>query len=484
MPKPLYITTTLPYVNADPHIGFAAEIVAADIYARHARLLGREVFFNTGTDEHGQKIYEAAKKEGKEVQEYVDEYAEKFKDLKSALGLSDDINFIRTTDSHHIAAAEEFWRRCDKAGYIYKKNYKVKYCVGCELEKTDSELADGKCSVHPNLSIEEIDEENYFFKFSAFQEKLLALYKERPDFVIPDFRFNEIKAFVARGLQDFSISRLAAKMPWGVPVPSDPAHVMYVWFEAFINYISAIGWPTDETKFQKWWVESEGVVQFAGKDQVRQQAAMWQAMLMAVGLPPSRQIVIHGFITSGGQKMSKSFGNVINPHDLVREYGTDAVRYFLLREVNPFEDSPVTLERIKESYNSGLANGLGNLAARILQMSSQYLSEPLNLSDQEIMTNLSGTGKVIFQRLDTYECNRAMDALWSWIQDLDVLIQEQKPFEVVKINKTAAQKQLTYMIKNLAEIALLLEPFMPETSKKIKVAIKENKKPETLFPRK
>lgn len=346
MSNKIYLTTTLPYVNADPHIGFAAELVHADILARYQLLKGAAVFLNTGTDEHGLKIYRNALAAGVEPQQYVDGFAAKFKELIPALGIWDQVNFIRTTDAAHIAAAQEFWRRCAAAGDIYKKTYQIKYCVGCELEKTDSELVEEKCPIHPNLELEIIDEENYFFRFSKYQNALLELYQKRSDFVVPASRLGEIKAFVERGLEDFSISRLASKMPWGVPVPDDADQVMYVWFDALVNYISAIGWPTDQKKFEQWWP----VIQLAGKDNLRQQAAMWQAMLMSAQLPPSQQIIIRGFVTAdGGQKMSKSLGNTINPLDLVAEYGTEAVRYFIARHINPFEDSPVTLDRFKEA---------------------------------------------------------------------------------------------------------------------------------------
>ena len=240
-----YLTTTLPYVNSDPHLGFALELVQSDAIVRYHKLLKQEVFFNTGTDEHGQKVYQKAEEAGKDIQGYCDEYAEKFKQLAPALGILPDIHFIRTTDQHHIAACQEFWDRCEGRGDIYKKIYKVKYCVGCELEKTESDLDDsGHCPIHPNLEIELIEEENYFFRFSNYQKPLLDFYEKHPDFVVPDFRFNEIKQFVKNGLQDFSISRLKEKMPWGVPVPGDEDHVMYVWFDALINYVSTLGWGT------------------------------------------------------------------------------------------------------------------------------------------------------------------------------------------------------------------------------------------------
>jgi methionyl-tRNA synthetase len=322
------LTTTLPYVNSDPHIGFALEIIQADIIARWYRQSGSEVFFNTGTDEHGVKIFRKAQEEGKEVQAYVDEYAAKFDNLKKALHLSYN-SFIRTTNPKHVAAAQEFWKRCLAKGDIYKKQYSVKYCSGCELEKTDSELVDERCPIHPNLDIEFIEEENYFFKFSAYQDQLIKLYDSRPDFVVPAHRLKEIRTFVAGGLQDFSVSRLKEKMPWGVPVPDDETQVMYVWFDALVNYISCLGWP--ETTFTDWWPS----IQFAGKDNLRQQSAMWQAMLMSADIEPSKQIIIHGFITSGGQKMSKSLGNVIDPLVMVDRFGVDALRYYLARYVKP-----------------------------------------------------------------------------------------------------------------------------------------------------
>jgi methionyl-tRNA synthetase len=250
--KYLYITTTLPYVNAKPHMGHALEFVHADILARYHVLLGERVFFNTGTDEHGLKIYRKALEEGKDPQAYVDEYAAKFNALKGVLNLSYNA-FVRTTDPHHKAAAQEFWKLCFENGDIYKKNYQIKYCVGCELEKTDSELVDGKCPLHPNLELELIDEENYFFKFSKYQQALLDLYAKHPNLVVPDFRFNEIKKFIENGPEDFSISRLKEKMSWGVAVPGDASQVMYVWFDALVNYISTLGWPENKENFEMFW---------------------------------------------------------------------------------------------------------------------------------------------------------------------------------------------------------------------------------------
>ena len=478
--KKFYITTTLPYVNDDPHIGFALEIVQADIQARYHALMGDEVFFNTGTDEHGLKIYRKATEQGKDTQKYTDEYAEKFRALKDKLNLYPELHFIRTTDEHHKLAAQKFWNLCLEAGDIYKKNYEVKYCVGCELEKTESELVDGKCPIHPNLSVELINEENYFFRWSKYQKLLLEMYEKRPDFVMPDFRFNEIKAFVERGLQDFSISRQKEKMPWGVSVPGDDKHVMYVWFDALVNYISTLGWPEDEKAFEKFWgtVKKPNAIQVAGKDNLRQQSAMWQAMLMSAGLPTSKQIVIHGFITSGGQKMSKSLGNVINPYSIVDEYGADALRYFLARHISPFEDSDFTMARFKEAYNADLANGLGNLTARIMTLAETNLEAPIKKPKE---TKFS---KEWISAIESFQFNRALEIVWSKIQKLDQKINETAPFKLIKSDPKAGRKLIAQLATELYYIARMLNPFMPETNKVILEAILANKKPVNMFPRK
>ena len=471
MPK-FYITTTTPYVNADPHIGFALEIVQADVLARLHRLAGDEIFFNTGTDEHGQKIYQKAIEAKKDPQAYCDEYAAKFDNLKSSLNLS-YTNFIRTTDPHHKKAAQEFWKLCAAKGDIYKANYQVKYCVGCELEKTDSELADGKCPVHPNLKLEMRKEENYFFRWSAYQSKLLEFYNQHPKFIIPDFRFNELKQFVSGGLQDFSISRLKEKMPWGVAVPDDPDHVMYVWFDALVNYISATGWPEDIKSFGAWWPG----IQIAGKDNLRQQSAMWQAMLMSAGLPNTKQIMIHGFITSGGQKMSKSLGNVVSPYDLVGKYGIDAARYYLLAKINPFEDSDFTYEKFENAYTSDLANGLGNLVQRVAKLCELKkfvlsTSSPSNSSFPSISSHI-----------ENFEFNLALEELWQNFSALDAKINLDKPWE--KTDDKAGKDLKAYVAK-LSRLAIPLSIFLPETAAKIQQIFKGPKivaPSSPLFPR-
>jgi len=464
-----YLTTTLPYVNAAPHLGFALEAVQADIIARYERLKGREVIFNTGTDEHGLKIYRKAEEEGKSTQEYVDEQVKKFHKLREALNLS-YTHFIRTTDPHHVAAAEEFWKRCEKD--IEKRTYQTKYCVGCELEKTDSELDHGHCVLHPNLEIETIEEENYFFLFSRYEKPLLDLYEKNPDFVLPSTRLEEITSFVRGGLKDFSISRLKTKMPWGVPVPGDPDQVMYVWFDALVNYISTLGWPENEENFKAFWPG----LQLAGKDNLRQQAAMWQAMLFSAGLMPSKQILIHGHIMSDGHKMSKSLGNVIDPLVVVERYGTDALRYWLSREANAFEDSDFTWEKFHEAYNGNLVNGLGNAASRIIGMAHLYSIDTKAAEPAELASELQ-------VKMDDYNLKKAGDLIWEELNALDRYIQETVPFKTIKTDEEKAKSDVLYLLRELWKITIRLEPFLPQTSHKILSALETNQPIEPLFPR-
>lgn len=470
-----YITTTLPYVNAPLHIGHALEFVRADTIARYKRLAGYDVFFNTGTDEHGIKVYEKAKEKNINVQDFVNQGFETFKEQLKMFGINDDAHFIRTTNKHHESAAQEFWKRVSENGYIYKKNYKAKYCIGCESEKTDSELENNECKEHPGIKVSIINEENYFFKYSAFGDKLLDFYEKNPGFIIPDFRFNEVKTFVKNGLQDFSISRLKSKMPWGVEVPEDPEHVMYVWFDALTNYISTLGWPENTEQFEKYWINGNPT-QYCGKDNTRFQGAMWQAMLMAADLPNSHQIVVNGFITGDfGIRMSKTLGNVVDPRDIVNEYGTDALRYFLLREVSSFEDSPFTMERFKDAYNSGLANGLGNITSRILTMAENYGVS--HLGSFELGKNN--------ENLDNFDMKKYMDEIWEKIQNLDKKIQEKEPYKLFKTNKDFAIGIVTDLCTDLSVIANMLIPIMPETAKNILNLLKEFKKPSSpLFLRK
>lgn len=481
-----YLTTTLPYVNAEPHIGFALEIIQADVIARFQKSLGNDIIFNTGTDEHGEKIYKKALDENKDPQKYTDEYAAKFEHLKKALNLS-YTNFIRTTDPHHLKAAQEFWERCKKNRDIYKASYKIKYCIGCELEKTESEIEEGHCIIHPNLKLETREEENYFFKFSRYQKPLLEFYANNKNFVVPDFRFNEIKEFVKNGVNDFSVSRIKEKMPWGISVPGDEKHVMYVWFDALINYISTLGWPENKARFEEFWGTKEhlNALQLAGKDNLRQQSAMWQSMLMSAGLPNSKQILIHGFITSDGQKMSKSLGNVVNPFSLAEKYGTDALRYFLTAKISPFEDSDFTIKRFEEVYNSDLANGLGNLVSRVAKLCENgnfKQSSPANHKHSFTY------GEDYKKALGEYRFNDALSLTWDKLTRLDKYINEEKPWELLKEPRSKNKDLnaiLSHCVDQIQEIAVLLEPFMPETSEKIKKQFegKQIKSEAPLFPR-
>ncbi|MGC8776252.1 MAG: methionine--tRNA ligase [Minisyncoccia bacterium] len=475
-----YITTTLPYVNAPLHLGHSLEFVFADVIARFKRKAGYEVVFNTGTDEHGLKIYRSALSQNKDPQSYVDEQAERFKKLLADLNIS-NTNFIRTTDKHHIQAAQEFWKRCLENGDIYKGIYKARYCVGCEMEKTDSELENGHCPLHPNLELELVEEENYFFKFSKYQNKLLELYEKNPQFVIPNSRLNEIKNFVARGLEDFSVSRLKSKMPWGIEIPNDENQVMYVWFDALINYISTLGWPNDLKNFNDFWPG----VQIAGKDNLRQQAAIWQAMLLSAGLLTSKQIIIHGFITLNGQKISKTIGNVIYPEEIIKKYGVDALRFWFVSEIPPFEDGDFTIEKFNEVYNGKLVNGLGNFYARVLALAEKLneieFSENIN---QEFSEKINQTKQEFNLKMENYLFNEAVNLIWNLIAFGDNYINKTEPW------KDYNPQKIYNLLTLLDNIGFLIEPFMPETAKTIEQSIIHQnnkiiaKRQKILFPKK
>ena len=495
-----YITTTLPYVNAPLHMGHALEFVRVDAIARYKKLAGYNVYFNTGTDEHGVKIFEKAKEKGVNTQEFVNSGFEIFKNQLEMFGIgvgTDAVipNYIRTTDKIHEKFAQVFWQEVEKNGYIYKDKYEAKYCNGCESEKTDSELNEnGFCPDHDGIELALISEENYFFKYSLFGEKLIQFYDNNPDFIIPDFRFNEIKEFIKRGLQDFSISRTKEKMPWGVPVPGDESQVMYVWFDALTNYVSTFlkssGLNIDSINsiddlkqnpsFIEFW-QTVGAIQYCGKDNTRFQGAMWQAMLMAANLPNSKHIIVDGFITAdGGVKMSKTLGNVVDPRDIVNEYGTDALRYFLLAEVSNFEDSPFTLLRFKDSYNSALANGLGNLTSRIMTLAEKHL-----VGDEYNMEAGFQVVPEIEIHINEFKIQNAVLAIFNLVNIFDKYIQDTQAFKVIKDDPETGKSLIRQYVNRLYTIAKNLEPFMPETSQKIQELILQNKKPDTpLFLRK
>ncbi len=470
-----YLTTTLPYVNSDPHIGFASEVVTADALARYWRLIGHEVFFNTGTDEHGQKIADKADEKGQSRQDYVDHFASEFRKLGEALNLSYD-RFIRTTDSDHKAAAQAIWKKCLENGDIYKKKYKGLYCVGDEMFLRDSDLVNGRCPNHPNMEPQMVEEENYFFALSKYQDYLKE-YLSKPGVIEPEWRRQEALKFVDGGLEDFSISRERARLTWGIDVSDDENQVMYVWFDALTNYISTLGWPEDKDgNFKKFWEDGE-TFQLAGKDQVRFQSIMWQAMLKSAGVKATDKVVYHGFITSGGQKMSKSLGNVISPYDLVSRYGTEATRYLLLRHVHPFEDSDITIERLDELYTAGLVNGLGNLVARVMKMAETHLEGPVE------RPAVDSFDPEYLQALDTFNLQAACDFVWQKVGELDERIAETEPFKLVKIDPEKAKVIIRDLAAEVYIVGRMLHPFMPATSTIVKEAILANKKPENLFSR-
>ncbi len=472
--KSYYITTTLPYVNADPHIGFAYELVSADAIARYWRLLGNEVFFNTGTDEHGQKIAQKADETGESRQAYVDHYAGEFARLKSGLDLSYDA-FIRTTNTAHIKACQEIWRRCAASGDIYKKKYSGLYCVGCELFYKETELLEGNvCPIHTK-PVSVVEEENYFFALSKYQA-YLEEYLSTPGVIEPEWRRQEAINFVKGGLEDFSISREKVRLDWGIPVPDDEDQVMYVWFDALTNYISTLGWPDSSGNFETFWTNGQ-VLQLAGKDQIRFQSVMWQAMLKSAGVKATDKVIYHGFINSGGQKMSKSLGNVISPYELIARYGTDATRYLLLRHVHPFDDTDVTWDRLDEWYTANLVNGLGNLVARVMKMAETHLDEPIARPEP------ASFPAEYTESLDVHNLQAASDYVWGLIGALDERITAEEPFKLVKVDKEKAILMIKELAASVYEISRLLNPLMPETSAVIKKAILENKKPENLFSR-
>jgi methionyl-tRNA synthetase len=473
MSKSFYITTPIFYPNAKLHMGHAYVVTICDILARYHKLAGEDTYFLTGSDENTGKILKEL--DGKTTEEYLSGLVTNFKSLYKSLDISYD-QFIQTSDkARHWPGAIAMWNKLVEAGDIYKSKYTGLYCLGCETFYTEKDLVGGKCPVHLSVP-EKIEEENYFFKLSKYTEILKVKIESGEIAIVPETRRNEILALLSRGLDDVSFSRPIKNVPHGIPVPGDPEQVIYVWCDALVNYISALGYGTpDTTLFDKFWPADVHVV---GKDIIRFHCCLWPAMLLSAGLPLPKTILVHGLITSGGHKMSKSLGNVIDPIDLINEYGGEAVRYFLAREISVFEDGDMTLERFKDSYNSGLANGLGNLASRILTLSQKYLDKCPEIPEKTDFTEY-------FALYDSFEINKATNLIWDKIAELDKFIQETEPFKVVKVDEAKGKKLITKMVLDLYTIARMLNPIMPETNVTLKKLIRENKKPETpLFMRK
>lgn len=474
--KTFYLTTPIFYPNAKLHMGHAYTTTLSDILVRFRRLAGEETYFLTGSDENTQKMVDAARKEGKEPLEFLDGIVSNFKNLFGELGISYD-QFIRTTDQKvHWPGAQALWQKLAAAGDIYKKEYEGLYCVGHEAFVTEKDLVDGKCPDHGTVP-EFIKEENYFFRLSRYSEEIRKKIESDELHIVPETRKNEILAFISQGLEDVSFSR-PRKSDWpaglGIPVPGDESQVMYVWCDALANYVTALGYGRDDDLYQKFWPANTHVI---GKDILRFHAAIWPGMVLSAGLPLPKTLLVHGFLTSGGKKMSKSLGNVIDPEELLREYGVDAMRYYLARHISPFEDGDITREHFKEAYNADLANGLGNLASRIMQLAQTHLPEPVSLETPSYPAEY-------IEAFEKFEVHRALDLVWERIKLLDQQITDTQPFKVVKEDPEKGRELIAALVRELAALDLLLEPFLPETSKKIIDAITANKKPENLFPRK
>lgn len=486
MREKFYITTAIDYINAPPHLGHALEKVQTDAIARYQRLLNKEVYFLTGTDEHGIKIVRSSRDAGKNIENFVDENFKKFEQLAVKLNISND-DFIRTSDKkRHWPGARLLWKKLIEAGDIYKGKYSGYYCVGCEAYVKEGDLIGGKCPYHC-AEPEKIEEENYFFRLSRYADEIKKKIESGELKILPESRKNEALKILGNGLEDISFSRPKEKLSgWGVPVPDDDSQLMYVWCDALANYISAIGYGStrniDISKFRKFWPADLHVI---GKDILRFHALIWPAMLMSAKLSLPKAIFVHGFILSGGRKMSKTLGNVIDPFALIDRYGADAARYYFLREIMPFEDGDITEEKFKEAYNANLANGLGNLTARIMKMSEQHLVQPTPNSGAKLATGRATNDQrpTTSDFMDNFELSKTMDLIWRKISDLDLRIQKTQPFKLIKEDEIKAKEIVRELVSGLWDIALMLKPFLPETSEKIIAAIQSNKMPEALFPR-
>jgi len=467
MSSKYYLTTSLPYINSRPHIGFALEIVQADTLARWQRSQGKEVFFLTGTDEHGSKIAQVAKEEGQTPGAVAERNSGLFAELKEILNLS-TTDFIRTSDrDRHWPGAQELWRRLDEAGDIYKDFYRGLYCVGCEAFITEKELVNGKCPIHLKEP-EAIEEENYFFRLSKYAGSLVSEIRSGRLKVIPEGRAKEIVNVIEGGLTDISFSRPAGKLPWGIPVPDDPSQTMYVWCDALSNYITGIGFGRDEALFKKWWPADLHII---GKDILRFHAAIWPAMLLSAKLSLPQAILVHGFVSSGGHKMSKSLGNVIDPVEVVDRYGADALRYYLLKEIPATDDGDFSWRRFEEVYNGELANNLGNLVSRVLQMARQF-SEGKVPPIAPVLAQAAPAAESTLSFLSEYDFARALRIVGEYVASLNVLVDEKKPWELAKASRSDELNQVLYqLLEGVRIVAGLLYPFIPGTAGRIYQAL-------------
>jgi len=467
-----YITNAIPYVNAKPHIGHALEFIQSDTIARFHKLKGDEVRFLCGADENAIKNVQAAEKEGKQVQEFIDHNATLFLEAAKKLNVQFDVFQKGSDRDRHYKASQKLWELCDKNGDIYKKSYKGLYCVGCEEFKSPTDLSgEGECPEHPGKKLEEVEEENYFFRLTNFQDRLLNLIESNEYEIVPQFRKNEIVSFIKQGLIDFSISRSNKRAKnWGVPVPNDPTQRIYVWFDALNIYQSGIGFGWDEGEYNKWWPADLHVI---GKGIIRFHAVYWPAILLSAGLKLPKKLFVHEYFTVNGQKMSKTLGNVIDPMDLVTKFGTDALRYYCLAKFSPFQDGDFSEDKFNEVYNADLANGLGNLVARVAKLCEKH-----GLTLEEKQLDLDNN---IVRHVNDFKFNDALSYVWKKIAQLDITINQQKPWE---LEGERAVQVLTSLAHSLREISHNLKPFLPETAEKITLQFSGKIKSQPpLFPR-
>lgn len=471
-----YVTTSIPYVNGEPHVGFGMELVVADVLARYARQQGTPTLFATGTDEHGGKIEEKAAQAGITPLQLADEMSRKFRDLQSLLNVSND-RFIRTTDKGHEQRAQLIWKALEKD--IFKHSYVGWYCTGDEAFFTETEVKanNGVCPNH-NRQYEKIEEENYFFRLSKYTDEVHKAIESGQMTVVPKTKRNEILSLLREGLEDISISRPKDKITWGIPVPGDPSQLMYVWFEALMNYITVLGYPEHED-FKKFWPAN---VQVVGKDIIRFHAAIWPAMLLGLNVGLPKVLYVHGFVTNDGKKMSKTLGNYVSPDDIVQRFGADTFRYFFLRHIPSYGDGDFSWERLEAAYNNELANELGNAVQRTTVMIMKYQKGVIG-DIPEAEHDLAKYRTAV----EHCQFDRALDEVWDQVRGLNQYIDEVKPWTIAKQgDEDHLREVLAYQVSNLLEIADLLTPFMPETADKIKAAFKDgvvHPATETLFPK-
>lgn len=471
-----YITTSIPYVNGDPHLGHCLDYVTADALARRARLQGKQVIFSTGTDEHGGKISEKAHQLGLSPKELADQVSAKFQNLAKSLGISFN-RFIRTTDQPHIERSQLIWTKLKKD--IYKGQYTGWYCTGDEAYFSESEVRANKgiCPNH-NRPFEKIEEQNYFFKLSKYTDLIYEAINNRVLNIFPETRRNEALSLLDKGLEDLSISRPKNKIDWGIPVPGDPSQVMYVWFEALLNYITVLGYP-EHSDFQQYWPAN---IQVIGKDIIRFHAAIWPAILFSLGLDLPRNLYVHGFIDVEGKKMSKSLGNGVDPMEVIKNYSSDVFRYYLLRHIPSNGDGSFSYKTLQEVYNNELGNELGNLVQRTFVMVANYLKGDIS-STPPPEHDIGAYNKAF----DEFRFDLALDEVWKQIRSLNQYIEETKPWVIAKENDPDHLKEvLLYLVSSINEIAELLQPFMPNIANQILDLFENNQlapKALILFPR-